>query len=155
MKGTMDSEKSRVIAKRLNRYLANIAVMYIKLHNYHWNVVGIGFFDFHEKLEELYNTTSEQLDMIAERIKMLEYYPLASMKEYIKVATIKEAPSEDINSSTIAQILINDFETILKDIRETAQLAGDNNDEYTIALLSEAIGFYEKNIWMFKAYLDR
>ncbi|MTI66204.1 MAG: hypothetical protein FH753_06325 [Firmicutes bacterium] len=94
--------------------------------------VGIGFYDFHEELEELYNVKAEQFDVIAERIKMLEYYPLASMREYIKVAIVKEAPNEDINPSTIAQILINDFETILKDIRETANLAEANNDEYTL-----------------------
>ena len=55
MKIGLNKEKSIIIATKLNKYLADLHVLYSKLHNYHWNVVGIGFFEMHLKLEEFCN----------------------------------------------------------------------------------------------------
>lgn len=115
----------------------------------------MGFFDLHEKTEELYDAVAVELDEIAERILMLGFKPIASMYESSKLATIKEAPSVDINSSTIASILIDDFVIVLKGLREIDLIAKETTDEFTISLLGDAMGFLEKNIWMFSAYLTR
>lgn len=155
MYGGLNPQKTCEIVKKLNVYLADLFVHYAKLHNFHWNVVGIGFFDLHEKTEELYDAVHEEIDEIGERIIMLGYKPVASLKGALEYANIQEAPSKDYNSSTIAFILIQDFKIILALLREIAELASENNDEYTIQLVSDAIGFYEKNIWMMSAYLKR
>ena len=70
------------LSVKLNQYLANLGVEYIKLHNLHWNVVGINFKAIHEYLESLYDGVSDSLDSVAELLKMHDEVPAASLKEY-------------------------------------------------------------------------
>ncbi len=154
MKIGLNKEKSIIIATKLNKYLADLHVLYSKLHNYHWNVVGIGFFEMHLKLEEFYTATAIEIDTVAERILQLEERPLASMKSYLEVSTLKEAESLKIKPANAAGDILNDYEAVLKEIREIVLLASENNDDQTVALLDGAIANYEKQIWMLSAYLD-
>ena len=137
----------------LNAYLSNLQVLYIKAHNYHWNVVGCNFFEFHERLQKVYEFIAEEIDRVAERIKMLCYMPVANLENALCMATVKGAPSTCYSAPVIAQNVICDFLVVINQIRQIAELAGQNNDEYTVALLSEALGFYEKYVWFFRAYL--
>ena len=154
MKIGLNKEKSIIIATKLNKYLADLHVLYSKLHNYHWNVVGIGFFEMHLKLEEFYTATAIEIDTVAERILQLEERPLASMKSYLEVSTLKEAESVKIKPANAAGDILSDYEAVLKEIREIVLLASENNDDQTVALLDGAIANYEKQIWMLSAYLD-
>lgn len=150
----LNKEKSVEVAKKLNKYLADLHVLYSKLHNYHWNVVGLGFFEMHLKLEELYTATATEIDTIAERILQLEERPLASMKSYLEVSTLKEAESQKIKPAEAAKDILSDYEVVLKEIREIVLIAADNNDDQTVALIDGSIANYEKHIWMLSAYLD-
>ncbi len=150
----LNKEKSMEVAKKLNKYLADLHVLYTKLHNYHWNVVGVGFFEMHLKLEELYTATALEIDEVAERVLQLEVRPLATMKDYLAVSTLKEALSEKIKPAKAAEDVLDDFQAILKDLREIVELAGDNNDEQTVGMVDTFIGNYEKHIWMLSAYLE-
>ncbi|MBN1468533.1 MAG: DNA starvation/stationary phase protection protein [Fusobacteriaceae bacterium] len=150
----LNKEKSVEVAKKLNKYLADLHVLYSKLHNYHWNVVGLGFFEMHLKLEELYTATATEIDTIAERILQLEERPLASMKSYLEVSTLKEAESQKIKPAEAAKDVLSDYEVVLKEIREIVLMAADNNDDQTVALIDGSIANYEKHIWMLSAYLD-
>ena len=145
--------KTQETIQGLNIYLANLLVLYTKLHNFHWNIVGVNFFDFHMKLQGMYEFIAEEIDRVAERILMLGYKPVANLESALRLATICEMPSIDFAAPIIAHGIICDFIVIVNQIRKLAEIAGQNYDEYTIVLLSEAIGFYEKNIWMFRAYL--
>ncbi len=149
----LDMAKTQQTVCGLNVYLANLQVLYIKVHNYHWNVVGCNFFDFHERLQLVYEFIAEEIDRIAERIKMLGYMPVSNLETAVQIATVKGAPGGSFSAPVIAQSLICDFMTVVNEIRRTAAIAGENNDEYTIVLLGEAIGFFEKYIWFFCAYL--
>ena len=75
---------------QLNEFLSDLEMFNIKLQNYHWNVVGKGFFTTHEKLEEYYNEIREQIDEIAEHILILGYQPVGTMKEFIENSSIQE-----------------------------------------------------------------
>ena len=152
--GLNDRTLTKETVDELNIYLANLHVLFVKLHNYHWNVVGMNFFEFHEKLQELYEFVGEEIDRIGERILMLGYKPIGNMETALKLATLKEADSEDISADKIARSIIHDFGIVVRQIRNITDIAGDNNDEFTIGLLGDAIGFYEKNIWMFSAFLS-
>lgn len=137
------------LVEDLNLYLANLNILFVKLHNLHWNVVGGGFFDIHEQTQKLYEAVAEKFDAVAERIKMLGYQPLASTQEYLEVATIRELQSKNISSPMVARIIIDDFccmVSLLKKIRNT-------NDDCEI--IGEGICFFEKYIWFFNAYLER
>ena len=150
----LNKERSVVVAGRLNKYLADLHVLYAKLHNYHWNVVGLGFFEMHLKLEELYTATALEIDTVAERVLQLEERPLASMKAYLETSTLKEAESVKIKPAVAAADILADYEEVLKETRETVLLASENNDDQTVGLLDTAIANYEKQIWMLSAYLD-
>lgn len=93
-------------------------ILYVKLHNLHWNVVGVGFFDLYEKTGELYEEITKQLDQVAERIKMLGCYPSASMREYIEIGTIEELPSKNFSTPCVAKIILDDFCCMLKLVRK-------------------------------------
>ena len=82
----------------LNLLLSNLNVFYRKLQNFHWNVTGKDFYTVHEKLEEYYNDINEQIDEVAEHIISKECNVMATMKEYLETAQIKEAESKKIYS---------------------------------------------------------
>ncbi|MBP2657363.1 MAG: Ferritin Dps family protein [Firmicutes bacterium] len=153
----VDFDKDQIckIIECLNVYLANLNIMYIKLHNLHWNVVGKGFFDLHSKTQELYEKIAEELDLVAERIKALGSFPLASMQDYLQATTICEIPSKPYSSSDVPQIIIDDFCCTLNLLREIETVAKEASDECTVGLLASSMCFFQKHIWMMDAYLER
>jgi starvation-inducible DNA-binding protein len=134
----LDSKYAKRLADALNVYLANLHVVYVKLHNFHWNVVGVDFIDFHEKLQELYEEVALEIDRIAERIKMLGFFPLASMYEFLHYATLKEAPSAPYNTSTIAYAVANDFAETARYLRKVDEFVRETTDEFTIDLIANS-----------------
>ena len=79
------------ISKKLNQLLADQHILYIKMRNFHWNLVGPSFVEVHEFIEKLYVQTALDIDVIAERIQQLGYTAAGSMKEFLQLATISES----------------------------------------------------------------
>ncbi|MBP2655741.1 MAG: Ferritin Dps family protein [Firmicutes bacterium] len=152
---SFDKDKICEVVEGLNIYLANLNILFVKLHNLHWNVVGVGFFDLHTKTQELYEKIAEELDQVAERIKALGFLPLASMQEYLSVATICELPSKAFATPEVPKIIIDDFCCTLNLLRKIDAAAKKASDDCTVGLLTEAMCFLQKNIWMMDAYLSR
>lgn len=139
--------------EKLNLYLANLNVLYRKVQNYHWNIVGTGFFSVHEKLEEYYDAINEQIDDVAERILSIGGRPLGTLKDYLAVTTIKEAENKEISIPEAVADVKKEFEAMLKLVKEVKEAADEENDYGTSALVDEYISTYEKNLWMLNAYL--
>ncbi len=132
----------------MNKLLANLNVMYVKLHNYHYNVVGADFMQTHVALEKEYDVMHEWIDEVAEQIKKDGGYPLASMKDYLEVATIEEVASTDYRSKEIIESLINDYTELEANIGEI--LAGDisvSADDLLTTMASEIA----TKLWFFSA----
>ncbi len=141
------------IALELNHYLANIGVSYIKLHNLHWNVVGKDFKAVHEYLETLYDAFAGVLDSVAELLKMNDYAPVASMKEYLKLASIQELKSDKIKTSEALEVVLSDMK-ILKAQAESIRSAAAKEDEYiVISAMEDDLKEYNKTIWFLNAML--
>ena len=141
------------LLQNLNKYLANLGVLYVKLHNLHWNVVGINFKAIHEYFENLYDGISASLDRVAETIKMHEETPLASLKSYLEVSDIKELESSEIDGKKSLKIVLEDFKKI-KSIIEEIRKEADEEDLYDIVTLIESdLEQYNKSIWFIKAML--
>ncbi|QDP40258.1 Dps family protein [Radiobacillus deserti] len=137
----------------LNQELSNFAVLYVKLHRYHWFVQGRHFFKLHEVFEDLYNETAKDLDNVAERILAIGGKPLATMHKFIKEATLEEAQADDKENEIIHQ-LCEDYRTIIKEIKETGfDLAEEQKDQPTVDILNELQGRFEKHVWMLEAYI--
>lgn len=134
----------------LNQFLADLNVFYRKLQNYHWNVQGKDFFRAHEKLEELYNEINTSIDEIAEHILILGGQPLGTIKDYLEVSTITEAENKKVKSDEVYNDLINDYGTLFKKATDIKEIADNENDYSTSALIDNYILSYGKHLWMLK-----
>ena len=144
---------NKQLVELLNKEISNFNVLYTKLHNYHWYVKGPHFFELHKKLEELYNETSKNFDVLAERLLAMEEQPVATMKEHLETASVKEASGKE-KTDKMVQTLIDDFKTVCEELKEGIKLAEKDDDHMTADMLGSMTNSYEKHSWMLRAYLE-
>ncbi|ASW41992.1 Dps family protein [Clostridium isatidis] len=138
--------------KELNQYLANLAVLNVKLHNLHWNVVGEQFKAIHEFTEGLYDAYFKLYDEIAELLKIRGEYPAASLKTYLEIATVKElAENVDFSTKEVLDIIIADMQLMKNLALNIRTLADEAGDFEIIAEMEDHIKDYNKNLWMLSA----
>ncbi|WP_284642103.1 Dps family protein [Paenibacillus silviterrae] len=137
----------------LNRQVANWAVLYIKIHQYHWFVKGAYFFQLHTKFEELYQEADRFLDELAERVLALGGIPFSTMREFMEAASIRE-DSHDLSAERMVIQLTDDFRQLLGELTETMAAAEDAHDEGTIDLLVDIRSKLEKHVWMLQSFVD-
>ncbi len=139
---------------KLNIFLSNLAVINVKIHNLHWNVVGPNFFVVHKMTEKLYQMFQLQYDQVAEMMKMQNQMPLVTMAEYLDNTTIEEIEGRDYTDLEVLELLETDCQNIMalaKDIRDEA----DKKDNFLLAnLLEEYLAIYAKKSWMLRAMLE-
>lgn len=141
------------ILKETNDYLANLAVMYVKVHNLHWNVVGPQFKAVHEYLESIYDSLAESLDEVAEYIKMDNGVPLAKMSDYLENSTITEIESKDYFTLKASEILLEDIKA-LNEQATLLRMQAEKSDKFLLVnMLDDHIKNYQKNIWFLNSSL--
>jgi len=139
--------------EKMNKYLADQEVMYIKLHNLHWFIYGEGFFTLHAKFEELYNYTADIIDDVAERILAMGCTPVASLKKALLLTTVEELEDEGITKNDAMHQLVTDMEYWVKNTKEIISLAEEEGDVVTADLFTGYLSEYEKTLWMLRAYI--
>lgn len=142
--------KSNLIIK-LNQNIADLHILYVKLHNYHWNVKGMQFMPIHNMTEEFYNYVAELYDAVAERVLQLGDKPFSSVKEYLEHAQIKEESANDFSAEQVLAGVIADFEYLLSAYKELLSIAEEQQDVSTANIVSDTIQWLEKSLWMLKA----
>ena len=140
------------LQEKMNVYLANQQVMYLKLHNLHWYVKGQGFFTLHAKLEELYDQCADILDDVAERLLALGARPVASCKGALALTTVKELEDMPITSSETVQTLMTDISVLIRDTKEISDLANEAGDSVTAGQFDGYLAAYQKLHWMLQAF---
>lgn len=141
------------LSQKLNKYLANLGVEYVKLHNLHWNVVGINFKAIHEYLESLYDGISESLDSVAELLKMHDEVPAASLKAYLALSDIEELSSVEVKGKESLEVVLKDF-VAFKSLAESIRREADEEGLYDVVSAMEGdLEQFNKNIWFIKAML--
>ncbi len=147
------SAKDRAsIAKGLSRVLADSYLVYLKTHNFHWNVEGPMFQTLHDMFMQQYTETWNAIDEIAERIRALGHYAPGTYKEYAKLARVKETDGVP-KAEKMVRLLIEGQEAIVKTAREVIPIADKANDEPTLDLLTQRMQIHEKNAWMLRSLL--
>jgi starvation-inducible DNA-binding protein len=141
----------RVVAQ-LNKQVANWNILFVKLHHYHWNVKGPQFFTLHGKFEELYTEAAVHIDELAERILALGGQPIATMREYLEVSTLKEAEGNE-SAEDMVRIIVDDYSLIIEELKDGMGVACEAEDEITSDMLLAIHTELEKHIWMLKAFL--
>ena len=139
------------LSTSLNTYLADLGVLYFKLHNLHWNVVGRDFKQVHEYLETLYDGVSDVLDEAAELLKMQGAQPLASLKDYLAAASLQELPSAELHSGEVLSIVHGDL-AALRDQAQQIRTAAAAEDNYAVVSMMEShLAQYNKTLWFVEA----
>ncbi|MBE5954822.1 MAG: DNA starvation/stationary phase protection protein [Lachnospiraceae bacterium] len=141
------------LAVKVNGYLANVAVSYVKLHNLHWNVVGPQFKAVHEYLESIYDAYAAVLDAVAELLKMQDEMPLSRMSDYLAAASIKEIEAREYSVEESISIVLADMEEMKAQAADIRALA-EEDDNFPVAnMMEDNLAEYSKNIWFLKSML--
>lgn len=151
-KATNKASSNTSIEQILNRQVANLNVLYIKIHNYHWYVKGEQFFSLHVKFEELYDDITLKMDEVAERLLSIKGTPAATMKEYLEIASVEEATGKE-DTRAMVQTLIEDFTTVAEELAEGIELAEESGDQPTSDLFIKIRSDLEKQSWMLRSFL--
>jgi starvation-inducible DNA-binding protein len=145
-------EKRQAIAEGLSRLLADTYTLYLKTHNFHWNVTGPMFNTLHLMFETQYNELSLAVDLVAERIRALGYPAPGSYAQYAKLTVIKEAVDVPAAEDMIRE-LAKDQEAVVRTARSIFPLADEVADEPTADLLTQRMQVHEKTAWMLRSMI--
>lgn len=146
----IDDAQRKAIAQGLSVLLADTYTLYLKTHNYHWNVTGPMFQTLHTLFETQYNELALAVDDIAERIRALGEFAPGSYKEYAKLTNIKEADGIPAAEEMIKD-LVKGQEAIAKTARSIVPVADEASDEVTLDLLTQRMTVHEKTAWMLRS----
>lgn len=138
----------------MQQLLADLAVLNVKLHNIHWNVVGPRFVAIHEYTERLYDGINSDYDALAERLKMLGEFPSATLKDYLANAAIQERSSTTITDMEALHVINEDLMYLRDEYRRVHDAANEENDFVTVGLVEEEITELEKELWFIRSTLQ-
>jgi starvation-inducible DNA-binding protein len=148
------SEKDRRrIAEGLSHLLADNFSLYLKTHNFHWNVKGPMFQTLHVMFETQYNELWLALDAIAERIRALGFPAPATYGEYAKLSAIPETPGVP-QAKEMVRLLVQGHEAVAKTARKIFPAVEKAADEPTADLLTQRMQVHEKTAWMLRSLLE-
>lgn len=148
----MSDKQRKAIAAGLSVLLADTYTLYLKTHNFHWNVTGPQFNSLHAMFEVQYNELALAVDLIAERIRALAEPAPGSYSAYAKLSTIQEADGLP-SAEDMVRILADDQLAVVRTARKVFPLAEAGGDEPTADLLTQRMQVHEKTAWMLRANL--
>lgn len=147
--GIADTDRKAIVGG-LSRLLADSYTLYLKTHNFHWNVEGPMFNTLHLMFEGQYTELALAVDLIAERIRSLGHPAPGSYHTFASLTSIQEATGAVAAEDMIKQ-LARDHETVAKTARSVFPLCDAANDEPTADLLTQRMQLHEKTAWMLRA----
>ena len=147
-------EHVKEIANSLNQLLADEHVLYIKTRKAHWNIEGPDFYSQHKFFEEHYEQLQDFIDDVAERIRLIGHYAVASMQQYLELTHLSEDSRAKNDSKSFMRELLTDHETIIMHIRGYIdRFANDWHDQGTSDFITGLMEKHEKMAWMLRAHL--
>jgi len=151
--GIKESDR-RKIADGLARLLADTYTLYLKTHNFHWNVTGPMFQTLHLMFETQYNELWLAVDQIAERIRALGHPAPGTYAQYAKLSSIKETAGVP-KAKDMIRLLVEGQEAVVRTARSILPLVEKVDDEPTIDLLTQRMQIHEKTAWMLRSLLEK
>ncbi|HLP90939.1 MAG TPA: Dps family protein [Nostocaceae cyanobacterium] len=149
----IDEENRGKIAAGLSRLLADTYTLYLKTHNFHWNVTGPMFQTLHLMFETQYTELALAVDLIAERIRSLGYPAPGTYAEYSQLSSIPETPGVP-KAKEMIRLLVEGQEAVVRTARSIFPLVEEVNDEPTADLLTQRMQVHEKTAWMLRSLLE-
>lgn len=149
----IEEKQREKIAEGLSRLLADSYTLYLKTHNFHWNVTGPMFSTLHLLFETHYTELALAVDQIAERIRALGVNAPGSYKQFSALSSIEEETGTPSAEEMIKQLIIGQ-ETVTRTARSIFPLVDEANDEPSADLLTQRMQVHEKNAWMLRSLLE-
>jgi starvation-inducible DNA-binding protein len=150
----ISAAERKLIADGLAKVLADTYTLYLKTHNFHWNVTGPMFNTLHLMFEAHYNELALAVDLIAERIRALGFPAPGSYSAYAKLSSIEEAEGVPAAEEMIAQ-LVKGHEAVARTARGVFPAVEKASDQPTADLLTQRMQVHEKTAWMLRALLEK
>jgi len=148
----ISSDQREEIANGLSRLLADTYTLYLKTHNYHWNVTGPQFATLHTLFETHYTELALAVDQIAERIRALGHRAPGSYREFSALSSIREDDTTPSAEDMIRR-LVEGQEAVVRTSRGIFPSVDAANDEPSADLLTQRMQIHEKNAWMLRSLL--
>jgi starvation-inducible DNA-binding protein len=149
----IDDASRAEIAAGLSRLLADTYTLYLKTHNFHWNVTGPMFQTLHLMFETQYTELALAVDLIAERIRALGYPAPGTYSEYAKLSSIPETAGVP-KAKEMIRLLVEGQEAVVRTARSIFPILAEVNDEPTADLLTQRMQVHEKTAWMLRSLLE-
>ena len=147
-------EKDRkAISQGLSRFLADTYTLYLKTHNFHWNVTGPMFQTLHLMFEQHYNELWLATDLIAERIRSLGAPAPATYAEFSSLSSIKEEKGP-VKAEDMIRLLVEGHQAVIRTARAVFSIAEKAQDQVTLDLLTQRMQIHEKTAWMLRSLLE-
>lgn len=150
----IDPKSQKEITDGLARFLADSYTLYLKTHNFHWNVEGPMFNTLHTMFMAQYTELWTALDLIAERIRALGAYAPGSYSQYHELAKVKEATVVPAAMKMVEDLLLG-HEIVAQTARSVFTIAEEANDQATCDLLTQRLNVHEKTAWMLRSLLAK
>ena len=148
----IDSKSQKKITEGLSHLLADSYMLYIKTHNFHWNVEGPMFNTLHLMFMGQYTEIWNALDLIAERIRALGAYAPGTYAQFSEMTKIIEATKVPKATKMIEELLAG-HEIVAQTARSIFPAAEEAHDEATCDLLTQRLQIHEKTAWMLRSLL--
>lgn len=149
----IDEKNRSKIAESLSKVLADTYTLYLKTHNFHWNVTGPMFQTLHLMFEQHYNELALAVDLVAERIRALGFPAPGTYRQFSALSSIKEDDGIPKAEDMIRR-LVEGHETVARTARTAFTLADEANDQPTCDLLTQRMQLHEKTAWMLRSLLE-
>ncbi len=150
----ISNQDRAAIAQGLSRLLADSYTLYLKTHNFHWNVIGPMFNTLHLMFETQYNELALAVDLIAERIRALGYPAPGTYSEFARLSSIKDAQGVPKAEDMIRELVAGQ-EAVVRTARAVFAAVEAASDEPSADLLTQRMQVHEKNAWMLRSLLER
>lgn len=150
----IDAKDRAALTQGLSKVLADTYLLYLKTHNFHWNVEGPMFQTLHLMFMEQYTEAWNAVDLVAERIRALGHYAPGTYKEYLKLGSIKETDGVP-KAEQMIRLLIDAQEAVVRTARGVLPIAEEANDQPTLDVLTQRMNVHEKNAWMLRSLLKK
>ena len=149
----IDAGKRQEIAEGLSRVLADSYTLYLKTHNFHWNVTGPMFNSLHAMFEVQYTELALAVDAVAERMRALGAFAPASYTEFSKLTTVSEETGRP-EATEMIRMLVADQELVAEAARRLIEAAEAARDQASADLATRRVEVHEKNAWMLRSHLE-
>jgi len=151
----LSDDQRQGVSNLLNQDLADAYLLLIKTKKYHWDVIGPQFRSLHQLWQEHYETLTENIDALAERIRTLGCYPIGTAAGFLKVATIQETPQDIPTATEMVTRLVDDHEQIVRNLRQHIDQCSEQfHDQGTADFITGLMEQHEEMAWMLRSFIE-